>query len=170
MRGSGSPSHFLYDRARNLLQAYRLASAEARVYTAIVPNRGLYESRVLGLDVQVDKDRLRFYAGTELLLESAELIPRIQARALEAQRQAEDAQRQAEEEARLRQEEARLREQAERLRDEEARRREEAERLRAEAEQRREEERRLREEETRRREEAEQEVARLRAELERLKR
>jgi Uma2 family endonuclease len=138
----GIPEYFLYDRARNRLQAYRLESPDARSYTAIVPNRGLYESRVLGLDVQVDKDRLRFYAGTALLLESEEIITRIQALA-------DDAQRRAEEEAQLR--------------EEETRRREEAERLREEAEQRREEEQRLREE-------AEQEVARLRAELERLKR
>ena len=131
----GIPEYFLYDRARNLLQAYRLASPEARVYTAIVPNRGLYESRVLGLDVEVDKDRLRFCAGTALLLESEELIARIQTLANEAQRRAE----------------------------EEAQLREEAERHREEAEQLRDEERRLHEE-------AEHEVARLRAELERLKR
>jgi len=131
----GIPEYFLYDRARNRLQAYRLASPEARVYTPIVPNRGLYESRVLGLEVEVDRDRLRFYAGTALLLESEELIARIEALANEAQQRAEEAER-------LREEEARLREEAERLR---------------------EEERRLREQ-------AEQEVAQLRAELERLKR
>ena len=138
----GIPEYFLYDRARNLLQAYRLASPEARVYTPVVPNRGLYESRVLGLDVEVDKDRLRFYAGTALLLESEELIARIQALANEAQQRAEA--------------EARLREEAER-------RQEEAERRQEEAERRQEEERRLRAQ-------AEQEVAQLRAELERLKR
>jgi hypothetical protein len=88
----------------------------------------LYESRVLGLEIQVDEDRLRFYAGTALLLESEELIARVQAMYDAAQRRAE--------------EEARLREEAERRREEEAQRREEAER----------------------------EVARLRAELERLKR
>jgi flagellar biosynthesis GTPase FlhF len=159
----GIPEYFLYDRARNVLQAYRLASREARVYTAIVPNRGLYESRVLGLDVQVNKDRLWFYAGTELLLESEELVARIQARVLEAQRRAE-------EEARLRKKEARLREEAERRREETERGPQEAEQLREEERQLCEEERRLREEETRRREEAEQEVERLRAELERLKR
>jgi Uma2 family endonuclease len=131
----GIPEYFLYDGARNRLAAYRLASPDARVYTAILPNQGLYESRVLGLDVQVEQDRLRFYAGTAMLLESEELTVRVQALA-------DDAQRRAEEEARLREE----------------------------AEQRREEERRLREEAERRREEAEQEVARLRAELERLKR
>src|SRR5215470_15215731 len=58
----GIPEYFLYDRARNRLAAYRLASPEARVYSAILPNHGLYESRVLGLDIQVDRDRLRFYA------------------------------------------------------------------------------------------------------------
>jgi hypothetical protein len=73
-------------------------------------------------------DLLRFYAGTALLLESEELIARVQAMYDAAQRRAE----------------------------EEALRREEAERLA--------------EEEARRREEAEREVARLRAELERLKR
>jgi Uma2 family endonuclease len=131
----GIPEYFLYDRARNWLAAYRLASPDADVYTPIVPNHGLYESRVLGLEVQVEQDRLRFYAGTALLLESEELIVRLQA-------MADDAQRRAAEEAQLREEESRRREEAEQLR----------------------------EEEKRRREEAEQEVARLRAEIERLKR
>ena len=56
------------------------------------------------------------------------------------------------------------------LADDAQRRAEEEARLREQAEQRREEEQRLREDEQQRREEAEQEVARLRAELERLKR
>jgi Uma2 family endonuclease len=138
----GIPEYFLYDRARNQLAAYRLASPDAKVYTPIVPNHGLYESRVLGLDVQVAKDRLRFYAGRALLLESDEFVARVQEMYDDAQRRAE----------------------------EETRRREEAERLREEADRRREEAERLREEADRRREEAEQEVARLRAEIERLKR
>jgi Uma2 family endonuclease len=117
----GIPEYFLYDRARNQLAAYRLASPDAKVYTPIVPNHGLYESRVLGLDVQVAKDRLRFYAGRALLLESDEFVARVQ-------EMYDDAQRRAEEEARLREEETRRREEAER-------RREEAERLREEAEQ-----------------------------------
>jgi Uma2 family endonuclease len=124
----GIPEYFLYDRARNVLAAYRLASPEARVYTPIIPNHGLYESRVLGLEIQVHKYRLRFYDGTALLLESEGLIGRLQEMYDEAQQRIE----------------------------EEARRREEAEQLA--------------EEEARRREQAEQEVARLREELERLKR
>jgi Uma2 family endonuclease len=38
----GIPEYFLYDRARNRLAAYRLASPEATSYTAILPNQGLY--------------------------------------------------------------------------------------------------------------------------------
>jgi Uma2 family endonuclease len=145
----GIPEYFVYDRARSRLAAYRLASPEARVYAAILPNHGLYESRVLGLDVQVDEDRLRFYSGMAPLPESDDLIARLQG-------MYDSAQQRADKEERLREEEAQLRAEEARLREEEVRRREEAERLR--------------EEEARLREEAEQEVARLRAELERLKR
>jgi Uma2 family endonuclease len=152
----GIPEYFLYDRARNKLNAYALATPEARSYTALVPQHGMYESRVLGLGVQVERDRLRFYAGTALLLESEELVARLQTMLDEVQQRADEEARRREEEARLREEETRLREEETRLREEETRRREE--------------ETRLREEETRRREEAEREVARLREELARLKR
>jgi Uma2 family endonuclease len=152
----GIPEYFVYDRARNRLAAYRLATPDARIYTAVLPNHGLYESRVLGLDVQVEDDRLRFYSGMAPLPESEDLIARLQA-------MYDSAQQRADKEEQLREEEARLRA-------EETRRREEEARLRAEETRRREEEARLRAEETRRREAAEQEVARLRAELERLKR
>jgi hypothetical protein len=131
----GIPEYFIYDRARNRLAAYRLASPDARVYTAVLPNHGLYESRVLDLDVQVEQDRLRFCAGTALLLEREELIACLQ-------KGCDDVHQRREEAERLREEEKRLREEAERSR----------------------------EEEKRLREEAEQEVARLRAEIERLKR
>ena len=122
----GIPEYFLYDRARNRLAAYRLATPDAGVYTPIVPNHGLYESRVLGLEVQVDKDRLRFYAGTALLLESDELIVRLQEMCDDAQRLREEEARLREEEVRLREEETRRREEAEQ---EVARLREEIERL-----------------------------------------
>ena len=108
----GIPEYFLYDGARNHLSAYRLATPEARTYVPIVPNQGRYESRVLGLDVQVEKDRLRLYAGTAMLLESEELIVRLQG-------MLEDAQRRAEEEIHAReraeQEVARLREELDRV-------------------------------------------------------
>jgi hypothetical protein len=122
----GVPEYFLYDRARNRLAAYRLASPDARTYTAIVPNQGLYESHVLGPDVRVDKDRLRFYAGTDLLFEGNDLIARLQKMYDDAQRRAEEEAQRREAETRLREEESRRREQAER---EVARLRAELERL-----------------------------------------
>ncbi len=117
----GIPEYFLYDRARNQLAAYRLASPEARVYTPIIANHGLYESQVLGLEIQVHKDRLRFYAGSALLLESEGLIDRLQEMYDEAQQHAEV--------------EARRREQAEQLAAEERRHREDETRRREQAEQ-----------------------------------
>jgi Uma2 family endonuclease len=90
----GIPEYFLYDRGRNELHAYALAPG-ARTYTAVVPQGGLYPSRVLGLEVQVEKDRLRFYAGTALLLEEEELIARLET-------MLEDVQQRADEEARRR--------------------------------------------------------------------
>jgi len=62
----GIPEYFLYDGASNRLTAYRLATPEAKVYTAVLPNQGLYESRVLGVEVGAAQDRLRFYAGTAM--------------------------------------------------------------------------------------------------------
>jgi Uma2 family endonuclease len=166
----GIPEYFLYDRASNRLAVYRLASPEARVYTAVLPNHGLYESRVLGLEVEVDHDRLRFYAGTALLLESDELIARLQAMCDDAQRRREEEIQRREEADRRREAAEQRRDEEQRLREEEQRLREEEQRLREEEQRLREEEQRLREEERRLREAAEQEVARLRAELERLKR
>lgn len=108
----GIPEYFLYDRARSALLAYRLPSASATSYVPILPQRGLYTSSVLGLDVEVQRDRLRFYAGTALLLESEELIARLET-------MLEQVQERAAEEARLRQaseaENARLRAEIEEL-------------------------------------------------------
>jgi Uma2 family endonuclease len=98
----GIPEYFVYDRARNRLAAYRLPAPDARTYTPIVPQHGIYESQVLGLDVQIDKDRLRFYSGTALLLESDELIARLEHMLDEVQQRAEQVQQRAEEEERRR--------------------------------------------------------------------
>lgn len=122
----GIPEYFLYDRARSQLYAYRLASPNARTYTAIEPLHGRYESRVLGLDVQVERDRLRFHAGTAVLLEIEELISRLEGLLEDAQRRADDEARRAADEARRAADEARRADHAER---ELARLRDELERL-----------------------------------------
>jgi Uma2 family endonuclease len=107
----GIPEYFLYDRARNQLLAHRLSSTGG-AYTPVVPQRGRYESRILGLEVEVARDRLRFFAGTAMLLESDELITRLE-------QMLEEVQQRAEEEARRREESelevARLREELDRL-------------------------------------------------------
>lgn len=114
----GIPEYFVYDRARNQLLAHRLSAPGAATYSPILPQRGRYESRVLGLEIEVTRDRLRFFAGTAMLLESDELIARLE-------QLLEDVQQRAEEEARHREEETRRREEAEvevaRLREELAR-------------------------------------------------
>jgi Uma2 family endonuclease len=117
----GIPEYFIYDRARERLEGYRLESPEAREYTRMEPRHGRYASQVLGLELELVDDKLRFWAGDTLLLESGEIIARMKERADEEARLREAAEQRAVEEARLRgvaeqraAEEARLREAAER--------------------------------------------------------
>ena len=93
----GIPEYFLYDRARQRLSAFQLAPPDARMYTPIVPQHAMYRSNVLGQDVQVEKERLRFFHGTSMLLESEELIARLE-------QMLDQVEQRAEEEAKLRRE------------------------------------------------------------------
>lgn len=102
----GIPEYFIYDRSKERLEGYRLAAPEARKYERLEPKQGRYESQVLGLELEVAEDGLRLWAGNALLLESGELLARMQEKL-------EQVQRRAEEEARLRVEEAQRREAAE---------------------------------------------------------
>ena len=72
----GIPEYFLYDREWNRLMAYRLPAPEARVYAPIVPNHGLYESQVLGLEVRVAEDQRAAAAEQELARLREELARR----------------------------------------------------------------------------------------------
>jgi Uma2 family endonuclease len=103
----GIPEYFIYDRARQRLEAYRLPSPEAREYVRIAPEQGRYTSEVLGLELQIEEGRLRFWAGNAMLLEYEELIDRMQ-------ELVEGLQRRSDEEARQLAEETRRREEAER--------------------------------------------------------
>jgi len=113
------PEYFLYDREKNQLFAYRL-SPGGTMYIPIVPQAGRYESRILGLEVEVTRDRLRFFTGTTMLLESEELIARLE-------QLLEEVQQRVEQEARLRKEETRRADEEARRRQEETRRRQETE-------------------------------------------
>jgi Uma2 family endonuclease len=116
----GVPEYFIYDGGRRRLEGYRLESPGSRVYTRMEPQHGRYVSEVLGLELQVEGDRLRFWAGHALLLESDELITRMEDMVA-------DLQRRADEEARQREEASRRSEVAEQRLAEETRRREELE-------------------------------------------
>jgi Uma2 family endonuclease len=110
----GIPEYFIYDRARQRLEAFRLPSPEAREYVRMESERGRYTSEVLGLELQVEEGMLRFWAGNALLLESDELIARLSELMEGLQRRVDEEARQLAEEMRLREEEVRRREEAER--------------------------------------------------------
>jgi hypothetical protein len=137
----GIREYFVFDRGRLRLTGWRLEEGR-RSYRPIVPQHGFYPSEVLGLELQLEGERLRFYMGRAPLPEADEMIANLE-------RMVKEAEEHRTEESRLREDEVRLREQAEQRLAEESRRREE---------------------ESRRREEAERGLAEALAELERLQR
>ena len=94
----GIPEYFIYDRKRGRLQGYALEEGEA-VYTRIVPQQGRWPSRVLGLALCLEGDRLRLYAGTAAVPELEELALRGERLLADAVRRVEDAEQRAEQES-----------------------------------------------------------------------
>lgn len=103
----GIPEYFVYDRGRQRLSGFRISASGARCYEPVVPQYGRYPSEVLGLDLMIEAERLRFYAGNAPLLDSAELIARLEAFSENMARRAEEEARRAEEEVRRAEGEAR---------------------------------------------------------------
>lgn len=141
----GIPEYFLFDRIRNRLFGWRLPNAGARVYEAMVPQLGKFTSRVLGLDLGLEQDRVRFYSGTAPLPEAEELVGKLEAmvgelvdrrererQELEAEVQQQRLELEREREGREREREGRERAEQERERAEQERERAEQERERAE--------------------------------------
>jgi Uma2 family endonuclease len=122
----GIPEYFVFDRRKLRLHGYRLSEPGARTYRPIVPQGGRYASEILGLDLVLEGERLRFLYGLALVPDATELIARLDAMLGDATAKREEAERRAEEEARRAEEEARRAE-------EEAQRASEAERRLAEA-------------------------------------
>ena len=128
----GIREYFLFDRGRLRLTGWRLAAGRRR-YRAVLPQQGLFASEVLGLDLRVEGERLRFLRDGAPLLEADEMIAMLEQRARESEVQrAREAQARVELEQQL-DEQRRLRAEEARLRAKEARRREESERQLAEA-------------------------------------
>jgi Uma2 family endonuclease len=135
----GIPEYFIYDRGRQRLLGWRLPAPDAKVYAPILPQHGRYASEHLGLELQVEDGRLRFWAGHAPLLESEEFIIRLEELMAGLQQRADEEARRAQEEAQRAQEEAQRAREAEQRQyelelrlAEETRRREEAERRLAE--------------------------------------
>jgi hypothetical protein len=102
---SGSRSISFLTAGRLSLRGYRLPSPGARAYRPILPQAARWASAVLGLDLVIEDSRLRFYAGNAPLLETDELITRLNAmmdqvvvKRFEAEGQAEDERRRADQE------------------------------------------------------------------------
>jgi Uma2 family endonuclease len=104
----GIREYFVFDRGRLRLSGWRLEEGR-RAYRPILPQHGAYPSEVLGLDLQVEEEKLRFYVGGAALPEAPELIARlesmverVEASRAELERQlVEEAQRREEAERRL---------------------------------------------------------------------
>jgi Uma2 family endonuclease len=93
----GIAEYFVFDRQRLRLRGYGLQPGAQR-YQPLVPQEGRLTSAVLGLDLAIEGERLRFYHGLAALPESDELIARLgsmlgdlEARVDEATRRADEA-------------------------------------------------------------------------------
>jgi Uma2 family endonuclease len=74
----GISEYFVYDRARQQVHGFRLPAPDARRYQRLMPQLGHLRSVVLGLDLAVLGNTLRFLAGEAPLPVSADLISRLQ--------------------------------------------------------------------------------------------
>lgn len=100
----GITEYFVYDRARQRVHGFRLVTPTAARYQPIVPQVGHYRSGILGLDLAVIGNNLRFLAGEATLPLSVDLISRLQdmvtnlaTKADEAQAKVDEAQARADE-------------------------------------------------------------------------
>lgn len=73
----GIREYFVFDRGRLHLSGYRLKAAGAKAYERIVPQSAHYASEVLGVDLVLDGERLRFRSGNAVLEETDEVVARL---------------------------------------------------------------------------------------------
>lgn len=92
----GIPEYFIYDRARQKIHGHRLPGTGIARYQHIVPQLGHYHSNVLGLELAIIGNNLRFLSGEAELPGSGDLISRLQGMMANVEAKAERAQAQAE--------------------------------------------------------------------------
>jgi hypothetical protein len=99
----GIAEYFIFDRTRLSLRGFRLPPPEpgrkARSYRPILPQQGVYASQVLGLDLVVDGEKLRFLLGMAPVPEMDELVIKLGSLLNEVIAQKEEAERLAAAEA-----------------------------------------------------------------------
>jgi len=125
----GISEYFVFDRKRLRLRGYRLP-AGGRRYQPLMPQEGRLASSVLGLELGIEGDRLRFYHGLAPLPETGELLARLGSMVGDLETRIDEAERLADE-AERRADEAERRADAEKERAEDERLRAEGEKLRA---------------------------------------
>jgi Uma2 family endonuclease len=114
----GIPEYFLFDRKRMTLRGWALPRPDARRYEPLLPQAGRWPSRVLGLELGLEGDRLRFFFGTAPVPELEELARRAENLLAEAERRFQEETERAEQEAqRAEQEAQRAEQEAERARE-----------------------------------------------------
>lgn len=95
----GVPEYFIFDRAGLRILGYRLAPGSAS-YERLVPQSGRLTSQVLGLDLVVEREMLRFYYGSAPLLFMDEMVSKLESMLGEATAARDTALKRAEDEAR----------------------------------------------------------------------
>lgn len=73
----GIHEYFLFDRGKLSLRGFRLPRGRAGAYKPILPQQGRYASEVLGLELAVEGEKLRFLYGQAAILEADELIAKL---------------------------------------------------------------------------------------------
>jgi Uma2 family endonuclease len=91
----GIPEYFVYDKKNERLLGHRLIANSNR-YQPIIAQGGLYRSNVLGIDLAIVGNSLKFYEGNAELYDSAHLIKRLEGMVTSLERKKEIAEKEAE--------------------------------------------------------------------------
>jgi len=73
----GIREYFIFDRGRLGLRGYRWPEGGGKTYRPILPQQGRYTSEVLGLDLMIEGDQLRFLLGMAEVPDAEELIAKL---------------------------------------------------------------------------------------------
>lgn len=98
------PEYFSFDCRSGQLRGWRLADPSARTYLPVIPQGGLLRSSVLGLDLAVARNRLRFFSNGAMVPSESELVSRLQSLVDERQIERDESARERDEAARERDE------------------------------------------------------------------